>query len=66
MSSTAVRAAVPNGIPKHDLDLPVGHWFRFLVNIRVLRCPFSTRIGRRLSRIIYSSLQSLRQTRAYT
>jgi len=25
MSSTAVRAAVPNGIPRPDLDLPVGH-----------------------------------------
>ena len=65
MSSTAMRAAVPNGIPRPDLDLPVGHCFRFLVNIRVLRCPFSTLTGQRLSRIIYSSLQSLRQTRAY-
>jgi hypothetical protein len=39
MSSTAVRAAVPNGIPRPDLDLPVGHCSRFLVNIRILRCP---------------------------
>jgi hypothetical protein len=65
MSSTAVRAPVPNGIPKPDLDLPVGHCSRFPVNSRILRCPFSTQTGQRLSRTIYSSLQSLRQTRAY-
>jgi hypothetical protein len=63
MSSTDVRAAVPNGIPKPDLDLPVGHGSP--VNVRILRCPFSTRTGQRLLRTIYSSLQSLRQTRAY-
>ena len=65
MSSTAVRAAVPNGIPRPDLDLPVGHCSRFLVNIRILRCHFSTPTSQRLSRTICSSLQSLRQTRAY-
>jgi hypothetical protein len=32
MSSTAVRAP--------DLDLPVGHCLRFIVNIRILRLPF--------------------------
>lgn len=65
MSSSAVRSAVPNGLPRPVLDLPVGHCFPQAVNIRILRCPFSTRTGQRSSRTICSSLQSLRLTRAY-
>lgn len=40
MSSTAVRAAVPNGIPRPDLDLPVGHCFRSLCQHTYFTLPF--------------------------
>jgi hypothetical protein len=63
MSPADVHAAVPNGIPVPDLDLPVRDCF--LVDIRILRRALSTQTGRKSSRPIYSKLQSLRQTRTY-
>jgi len=62
MSPTEVRAAVSNGIPVPDLDLPVRESFNVDIQFDVALA-LSTRMGQRSSRLICSSLLSLRAIR---